>query len=999
MEDSDNISTDKSKAAEKHGEPLVSSPLQACGISKAEGLGALPTLEQWIRFHYLHAWIPPFFLHTSRDAGDAAERRKNGENTGSKCGKLSLRGLMECYKFPIVPSVVPLWEGNHQSHGDVAQEVRALLDGGAVNRQDFYSQLPRVVESTVGRVLRSSAVHQYVSSRLASCNDSPHEALYRLVRQTLEIVHGRSGVGKLGAEATGRGEAVLRIALETMLSPDNRTSESAGYHVLFDMERAVNGSSNVEANVARLFTALAVEVFGRVKSVCAALLLAHINQINAAEHASARSYGVVAGVMEYAMAYRHCRDDSTGRCPITSAALLLHHMVELQQRMEEDGGGTTVVVPASLLATTVVACTQELLFATIAGGAAEQQQQQVKHGEMVVRPTVARGLALHEVDALLQVFLPVLLQQVGFEWPWSESLRRARALDRSQQQQAVPASVVRLDSQAVFGELLTALSRRTYGLRLRAILPQSFDTIMDSLFPPNTRDVVNEEDGAGSSTVSRRQANGSSPRFLMPSYYRVAGESLIEHFERCGLSGTTADEAERVLKRTTDVQPMIVQLLALGDGARENTHDCDRLGTNPLRTVRLSEAEKKRLLLRYRCEVLLASIVVYTQLKTVSVVQQLTRQLAPLFEKLLLPLLNGRTLGRCPVLTQSEESSFDDVADSSIDFTPEFKVLMDEIRYEFYPLEWVPDAVNAHIHRQSGAQRLGSGARHDEECGAPCVGHYSVFAAVAYQFGLRLEGSPRGLSGGDGSGWTTRAKAYRFFTLMMLNNLADAITSSCDLEGAMALRATRRVGGNRNDPGVNSTSCANQQPFLLQRGSASFHSVVGARDTVLTLAQCLLPPSLSSQPTVEGDRCVSSEWMRRVVEWTQSMRTKYVTRQEQAFTRSPDTAAPLSLCLLFNSFTFDSVPLARELIRSVWRRLLEKTHVVAALSVEGNGGFAAERLLKQHLYSFTAALSAIGLLPPTTREGCDVLSSEKLLWASPLFSDELRRCGRYEVGM
>ncbi|KEG15641.1 hypothetical protein DQ04_00011080 [Trypanosoma grayi] len=976
------LRTDATKAADQKSPPL-SLLLPCYGTAVNGNAGALVTADQWLWYFYLTAWTRPFFhctppLCVAPSGSGGNSREKNEAFTLSFEESLELMGLSAVVVHDVQ------WRQRGAETEEVETHVKAAVAEGASNCA--YPPLPCVAESCFGRVLRELAVRSHLSVvGSSSCTSSLDEMVREVVAIVQQQQHRKQWCVKGKAP-----ERLMQNALEAMLSSD--VSE-AHYSLLFDVEGVT--STDDDANIAEthracLFAALAVEVFGRVKMACARMLLAYVNQ-SSGRTAAARACGVIMGVLEYSTAYSRFREDGTGRCPLASAALLLHSLVELQEALVREKKGA---VSNFLLATAIVTCVQELIFAIVAGGATAahaplpiatsgslkpksgsgERQQQQQELEMSARPVAARAITLHEIDALIQHFVPTLLQQVGFEWPWSECLRRATQLDKVQQENAVTTDGVRISSRAVFGELLVALSRRTYMARLRCVIPQSLDTLIDAAFPTKRHN----GNGNGAQSDNGGGSGGRKPFFVMPAYYQAAGEALLDFFERSGLGGATSQETERVLQRSTDVQPMIIQLQALGSRSNNNNDDDDE-GNNDreygdgdtrelLRTVRMSEEEKNRLLLRYRCEVLLASLVVYTQLQTVSVVQQLTRQLGPLFEKLLLPFLHEPMLSRPVVVTRGGHHADGDrvAGEPVIDFTAEFKVLMDDIHYEFYPLEWVPQVLNAYLRRHVT----------EEDVSPPLF--YSVFAAVAYQFGLVLQGSPQGLRGGDGTEHDVRVKAYRFFTTLLLNSLADTVASSCDLEGAMALAATRRVGGHRPDESVA------ERAQLRQRGAASFHAVVNPHDAVLAVAQCLMPPELVSRPEADAVSRTSELWRRRVVEWAQSTMVRWAAQR---------TAVTASLVSQRNSLTFDVVPLAREVIRGVRRRLLEKMHVTAGLEE----GASVDPLLQQHLLSLQSLLGDVGLLPQHLPQNDAVCSAAQLLWSSPLFSRELRLGGRYNV--
>ncbi|RNF15323.1 uncharacterized protein Tco025E_05546 [Trypanosoma conorhini] len=1025
---------------ERGGAPPLSFLLPPPAPSDASAAeNASRTADQWLWYFYLTAWSRPFFFHGPPPrpacAGDGSYKVRMGKGGAGVFG-LTLEESLATVGFPaadVVAAYEAQWPRFSQTSGGAEVRAKSLarIDGDCA-----YPPLPRVAESCFGRVFRALAVHGHVAAPAPpSSLAPPSSSVAKLAQQALAVA--RRQLQLCPEEAAGTAvteEKLIQSALQAMLAPDAiaaqcsllltlestaSTDDSGGAKKKKGAEAEEEDEFIREAHCARLFAALTMEAFSRVKKACACMLLAYVGASNSGGVAKARACGVVMGIVEYAVAYRCYRDDGTGRCPLSAAALLLCTLVELQDALtrekvqshgkedpDEEG------VSGGLFATLTVACLQELFFAAVVGGPVAphrlppllvakgatrsvgkvvgrnkpQQQEEDLAFQMPVRPAVARALALHEVDALLQILLPVLLQQVGFEWPWSECLRRARVLDKLPQESVVTAEGVRLSSRAAFDELLAAVGRRTYVSRLQNIMPQSYESLFAAAFPTAADDdnVAHAEDGEGAG-----RAGGRQPLFLLPAYYQAAGAVLVEFFESSGLGGATARETERVLIRSTDVQPMIVQLQAFGshtDGADDgeaHTHLTD--DGDLLSTARLSEDEKHRLLLRYRCEVLLASLVVYTQLQTVSLVQQLLRQLAPLFEKLLLPLMQERALTR-PFVAQRRPTSLNGgnaSAGWTVDFTPEFKVLMDDIRYEFYPLEWVPEALNAQLRWQAS------------ETDASHLAFYSVFAAVAYQFGLALHAGPQGLRGGDATEHKVRMKAYRFFHVLLLNTLVDAVASSCELEGAMALAATRRVGRTQRDADHSnknnniSTDESVQAQQLRQCGAASFHAVVNPHDVLLALAQSLLPPELVLRPQpaavvdVEGQR-PSEELLHRVIAWSQSARTRWTMQLQKG------TGSTTPLASLPNSLTFDAVPLAREVVRGVRRRLIEKLHVKLVPETTGHRSFP-DALLQQHLLGLQTLLESLALLPQhPSEDNAATPSAAQLLWSSPLFSHELR---------
>ncbi|ORC93283.1 uncharacterized protein TM35_000011600 [Trypanosoma theileri] len=1014
--------------------PPLSLLLPGYGTVAKSSLVTFSTSTQWLWYFYLTVWPRPFLSQMRMIQITSEDKNKEKCNSTT----FSFEDVLKSVEFPTADDIAMYETQWRLCPAEIVEEIKVQASKALEDNDDNFSYplLPRVSECWFGRLLRALAVKDYLSviepNMESSTSPSPSSLhLDNLLRKSLEAVrrkrqqqqqqqHQRRKHGGENVEMSEIQETeleVLKNALREMLSSDTVTER---FPLLFDVVSLITGVNDdeviLEVYRARLFSALTIEIFGRVKTASARLLLAYINgnssgdSISSEVAISARACGVVIGVIEYAIAYRCSREDGTGRCPLTAAALLLHNLVELQdEAMKKDN----IILSSSLLATIVVSCIQELICSMVTGGGTGtttttphqrppsstgdasnvEGKKKIIEENSVCNPITTRALTLQEVDAVLRVFFPAFLQQMGFEWPWSESLRQARQLDKVQQKTISIQDGVRINSNAVFEEIFFALSHRTYAARLRCILPQSCDRLLDAVFP--TDDDDDGERRTRNGDGDHEDNKGKPPQFVMPAYYRAAGEVMLEFFKRSGINGTTSAETERVLQRSIDILPMIVQLQALGTHLDNNTmeegedDDNDHHShhhqqqqrhasqeNNLLRTVRLSEEEKHRLLMRYRCEVLLASIIVYTQLQTVSLVQQLIRQLAPLIEKLLLPLLQGRTLRRSAVMirTKRNRSEHENMTEESvIEFTPEFKVLVDKIHYQFYPLEWIPEVIDTQLRRRATGEDI------------PPHTYYSVFAAVAHQFGLILQGSPQGVRGGDGSSNTVRVKAYRFFTVLLVNSIGDAVTSSCEFEGAIAVAATRRVGGNRQQRDVDSAQ-------LQQRGAPSFHTVVNSHDVVLTLAQCLLPVELTSLPdqTVGLEMTENEEqrefgcegWIRRIVEWTQSKSARW-TMQGATVRETVNT----SIISLQNSFTFDAVPLSREVIRVARRRLIEKMHVTE----EYGNTSSANLLLQQQLLSLQSLLESIELLPQELSQKERVITAAMLLWSSPFFSHELQR--------
>lgn len=268
----------------------------------------------------------------------------------------------------------------------------------------------------------------------------------------------------------------------------------------------------------------------------------------------------------------------------------------------------------------------------------------------------------------------------------------------------------------------------------------------------------------------------------------------------------------------------------------EEEDDPSVRGTAPLSRARVEALET-----RYQLEVLVVSIVVCTQLRVPSYTQQLMRVLAPLLARLSLSLGRLRSALEVPLLhlhrsgerdsapLSSSSSSSSSIVPAS--FTSEAALLMDSVHYQFYPLEWLPQFADAYSHAQKkrsasvGAAAAASSwwAESDEQSSVQLP--YSPFAAVAHQLELQLrlplsEGgevaSARVPSGARSdtvcppsphsaylllepprSAVASSADAWRRVTAFLQDFVEvcylDSRLSSCELEGTLAVTATRRV--------------------------------------------------------------------------------------------------------------------------------------------------------------------------------------------------------------
>ncbi|KAG5468146.1 hypothetical protein LSCM1_02120 [Leishmania martiniquensis] len=463
--------------------------------------------------------------------------------------------------------------------------------------------------------------------------------------------------------------------------------------------------------------------------------------------------------------------------------------------------------------------------------------------------TTTRGATLPEADAITQEFFPALVQQLGIEWVWSPLLLHLSSLDKVQvpaeaagvQVGSAPASLmgVRWSSHALMDTILLSLAPRTYPQRLLNLLPGSYERLLSNLdLLPPMRPQVNDGGDAGQDNAAHRA--GGPWLFSMPAYYAEPASALVAYFERAGVSGLRIEEAERILATATSVHPMVVRLRAQApprrdaDGREDDAghqsggeldgngcsgvaflpHHQQRMKATP-RAYALTHERVQHLISRYQGEVLLAAVVVHTQLRVPSHVQQLMRVLAPLFLKVQLAWRAHDDGSSASWLLQSRtRASVASTIPPTACFSAEAAVLLDDVGYEFYPLEWLPAALAASAGTKDAPVE-------------PLTFPYSLLAAVGHQFELRLRGTPLGSSGdvtlrhpagprtsavmpsvaagaallssargGEEETKVTAAawrRTERFVTGLMQLCYLDSKTSSTELEGTLAVSSTRRV--------------------------------------------------------------------------------------------------------------------------------------------------------------------------------------------------------------
>ncbi|CAJ1992403.1 CBP110 / nuclear cap binding complex subunit CBP110 [Leishmania donovani] len=547
-----------------------------------------------------------------------------------------------------------------------------------------------------------------------------------------------------------------------------------------------------------------------------------------------------------------------------SAALLLSLITEecsyYQQTAPAGTGGGEVGVTAAVLH-----AVQELLFTVVLGGGTQHMHNRPEPpappkrpgadggGGASVTPVVmamstTRGVTLPEADAIAQEFFPALVQQLGMEWVWSPLLRHLASLDKSQvSAEAIDARAgstpvsslsVRWSSHVLMDTILLSLSRKTYPQRLLNVLPGSYERLLSNLdLLPQIRPRGDDGDDAGKGDAARR---ASGPLlFGMPAYYAEPASALVAYFQRAGVSGLRIEETERILTTATSIHAMVVRLRAQApsrhdadgreDGADDRSgEELDGNGKSCVASLyyhnktratphayALTHERVEHLITRYQGEVLLAAVVVHTQLRVPSQVQQLMRVLAPLFLKIHLAWRTHHDGSSASWLLQPRtDPSVTGTTPSAARFSAEAAVLLDEVGYEFYPLEWLPAALAASTATSdSSVERLAF--------------PYSLLAAVGHQFQLQLRGIPLGSSGdvtlrhpagprtsavmpsvggaaliascrgGDEEETKSTAAAWRrterFVTGLMQLCYLDPKTSSTELEGTLAVSSTRRV--------------------------------------------------------------------------------------------------------------------------------------------------------------------------------------------------------------
>lgn len=572
-----------------------------------------------------------------------------------------------------------------------------------------------------------------------------------------------------------------------------------------------------------------------------------------------------------------------------------YHQTAAATSVLRNDGATAETATAAATALAVVHAVQELLFTIVLGGGTSGMANRPEPGPakktaqsaapplpLSLLVTTRRGVSLPEADTIAQELFPAIVQQLGLEWVWSPLLRHLSSLDRQQQpagsEKSGPAlssaspprlgSSVRWSSQAVMDMVLLTLARKVYPQRLLNILPGSYERLLQNLdlLPPTP---LQADDGSELPSAVAAAAASRATLYELPVYYAEPAALVVSYFQRAGVSGLRLEEVSRTLSNATSSYAMVVRLKAQappsaevgedddeGEGigtkehARVNDLDGDSGSTTKSHTAQtyaLSRERVRSLIARYQGEVLLAAVVVYTQLRIPSQTQQLMRALAPLFLQI---QLDWRThhdgsITSWFLLPADEEGN----ATRGVRFSSEATVLIDKVGYEFYPLEWLP-AVAASLCGSSALSAL------------PFP--YSLCAAVGHQFHLHLRGTPLGGSGdatlrhpagprssvvmptsdafslvSDGGAGDTAAataaawqRTQRFLSGLLEVCYLDPRTSSTELEGTLAVSSTRRV--------LTTSSGAPQSSYGSTGGGGGGTTLVAAADIAAQRLRSLL---------------------------------------------------------------------------------------------------------------------------------------------------------------
>ncbi|KAK7197602.1 nuclear cap binding complex subunit CBP110 [Novymonas esmeraldas] len=740
---------------------------------------------------------------------------------------------------------------------ELAREYSEHATDGATQRcRAALFQCGATTPSTAGAAVARQQRQWYEArlyAALASCaSASAPGPLARLL-----VAYAHQGDGRLPAVVTANLRSYCEGATvdgEAAVAVVEKDAASAADLTLARLAGVVAGVLEYALCMARVRTAAAVaELRATASSVTASANNSHASSIEHHAHASQIAAVLLTRVVEECSHYHHTTPSGAGKADLPAAASLSS---------------------SSAAAAAVLHAMEELLFTVVLGDGTCRMSNRPDpptapkrlggfggaegHGAVAAAPpttlvTTTRGVLLPEADAIALELFPALVQQLGVEWVWSPLLRHLLSLDklRTSADAAVDAGAaaevalrtgasttrmmrVRWSSHALMDAILLSLSRTTYPQRLLNVLPGSYERLLSNLdlLPPTPPQAG---DGADEAAAAAQRTAGPV-LFDMPAYYAEPASALVAYFQRAGVSGLRLDETERVLSTATSMHAMVVRLKAQAppavdaeDSGDETTdrHDGAALpGRKRARTTSypLSRERVEHLIARYQGEVLLAAVVVHTQLRVSSHVQQLMRALAPLFLKIHLAWRTHHDGSSAAWLLQSRATT--NAVAGTPHFTAEAAVLLDQVGYELYPLEWLPAALS---------MRTASADSSVDRAALP----YSLMAAVGHQFQLQLRGTPLGSSGdvalrhpagprasvaiasvanaallanGDGgdAGEETRRsaaawrRADRFLVGLMQLCYLDSKTSSTELEGTLAVSSTRRVlttGGGHSNSG------------------------------------------------------------------------------------------------------------------------------------------------------------------------------------------------------
>lgn len=347
-------------------------------------------------------------------------------------------------------------------------------------------------------------------------------------------------------------------------------------------------------------------------------------------------------------------------------------------------------------------------------------------------------------------------------------------------------------SKTVVDAILIACAKRTYPSRLYQLLPGSYHTILDALgvLPAvSATEVVAVLEDPDEAENGMESASSGSPNslvvppllFTLPTYYDEVSQAVLKYWDRVGtISAIQLDALEHLLHHHTVVLPMMVRIRAMAalssSSSSTTLHSSafSTLGKN--RQAAIVEKEKRSgddvreereevltadtveaLLARYQAEVLIAAVVVYTQLAVPSQYQALLRVIAPLLERYLLtysrflgnvggpPFPLFSTASASGVMTvPSFATSSSLVASLPYRFSCVVQRVCGEAGYQLYPLEWLPQVGEMYL------QHLRGNTQTEQQDISTSFPYYSMFAAVAHQFHLSFR-TPIGNSGGSSS--------------------------------------------------------------------------------------------------------------------------------------------------------------------------------------------------------------------------------------------------------